>query len=111
MTTMTPPVFQQAGQSVLATRGSGREGGPGAEALAEVYAAARRFVATQRRADASARPTSLAEAIERDFLLFDLHEAGRDLRDAVEAADSGARGAAGGWHLGASPPLRARAAS
>jgi hypothetical protein len=59
--------------------------------LRDVLAAARRLVELQRRADTSAaaasQPASLADAIDRDFLLFDLHDAARELTAAVAAAD------------------------
>ncbi len=56
-------------------------------ALVGVLQAARRFVALQARAEAVAQPVNLADAIERDFMLFDLHEAGTDLRRAVQEAE------------------------
>jgi hypothetical protein len=58
--------------------------------LRDVLSAARRFIDLQARADAAQSaqaPASLADAIERDFLLFDLHDAARDLRDAVSVAE------------------------
>lgn len=58
--------------------------------LLDVLGAARRFLELQARADsalAAHAPATLADAIERDFLLFDLHDAKRDLREAVEAAE------------------------
>ena len=55
--------------------------------LHDVLSAARRFLEIQARADAPHAPTTLADAIERDFLLFDLHDAARDLRDAVSVAE------------------------
>jgi hypothetical protein len=58
--------------------------------LHDVLGAARRFLDLQARAVAAQSaqaPASLADAIERDFLLFDLHDAARDLRDAVSAAE------------------------
>ena len=56
--------------------------------LMEVLVAARRLLALQARAGLDHVPGSLADAIDRDFLLFDLHDAARDLRDAVEAAEA-----------------------
>ncbi|UFN49854.1 hypothetical protein LPC08_04210 [Roseomonas sp. OT10] len=57
--------------------------------LMEVLVAARRLLALQSRLDSGARAAGcLAEAIDRDFLLFDLHDAARDLREAVEAAEA-----------------------
>ncbi|MCO6415954.1 hypothetical protein JYK14_07150 [Siccirubricoccus sp. KC 17139] len=59
--------------------------------LRRVFEAARRFVAYRARAAAlaveSCEETSLAEAIERDFLLFDLGRAEHELREAVLALD------------------------
>lgn len=58
--------------------------------LHDVLSAARRFLDLQARADAAhsaQAPATLADAIERDFLLFDLHDAARDLRDAVSVAE------------------------
>jgi hypothetical protein len=58
--------------------------------LRDVLAAARRFLDLQGRAEAAQAaqaPATLADAIERDFLLFDLHDAQRDLRAAVNAAE------------------------
>ncbi len=62
------------------------------EAMRQVFEAARRFVACRERAAAMAMgrippATTLAEAIERDFLGFDLEEAERQLREAVVTAD------------------------
>ena len=62
-------------------------------ALMEVLRAARALIALQDRSTALARaaqtgPTSLTDAIERDFLTFDLQDAVTVLRDAVAAADA-----------------------
>ncbi len=64
----------------------------GRETLRLVFDAARRFIACRERAAAVAMgrippARTLAEAIERDFLGFDLEEAERALRDAVIGAD------------------------
>ena len=56
--------------------------------LMEVLVAARRLLAMQSRMNAVVVPESLADAIERDFLLFDLHEAAQELHDAVEIAET-----------------------
>jgi len=58
--------------------------------LRDVLGAARRLLDLQDRAtaaQAAQAPATLADAIERDFLLFDLHDAQRDLRKAVAAAE------------------------
>ncbi|TCZ55099.1 hypothetical protein [Roseicella aquatilis] len=60
--------------------------------MRRVIEAARRFVACRERAVALRRgripePASLAEAIDRDFLGFDIARAERDLRAAVIALD------------------------
>lgn len=59
--------------------------------LRQVFEAARRLVAYRERAAALAardlHPPSLAEAIDRDFLAFDIGRAERALRAAVIAAD------------------------
>jgi len=57
-----------------------------------VVEAARRFIACRELATAMAAghlppPKSLAEAIQRDFVAFDLSRAERDLREAVIAAE------------------------
>ncbi len=57
-----------------------------------VVDAARRFIACRELATAMAAghlppPKSLAEAIQRDFVAFDLTRAERDLREAVIAAE------------------------
>jgi len=57
-----------------------------------VVDAARRFIACRELATAMAAghlppPKSLAEAIQRDFVGFDLSRAERDLREAVIAAE------------------------
>jgi|GEM_PF-4078411 hypothetical protein len=60
--------------------------------LHRVFDAARRFVACRELATAMASGNlpparSLAEAIQRDFLAFDLTRAERELREAVIAAE------------------------
>lgn len=60
--------------------------------LRRVFDAARRLVACRELATAMASGTlpparSLAEAIQRDFLAFDLTRAERELREAVIAAE------------------------
>jgi hypothetical protein len=56
--------------------------------LLRVLETARRFIACRERAATTAAPAAtLAEAIERDFLAFDLSRAERELRDAVIAID------------------------
>jgi hypothetical protein len=62
------------------------------DTLHRVFDAARRFIACRERAAAVAMgrippPRTLGEAIERDFLGFDLEEAERALREAVTTAD------------------------
>lgn len=62
-------------------------------ALMEVLRAARALLAVQDRSHALARasqcsPPSLTDAIERDFLTFDLQDASQVLREAVAAADA-----------------------
>lgn len=55
--------------------------------LMEVVIAARRLLVIQSRLDTTLLPKSLSDAIERDFLLFDLQEAALNLRHVVEAAE------------------------
>jgi hypothetical protein len=62
--------------------------GEGDPALLKVLDSARRFIAFHERAAAIAAgkippPRTLAEAIDRDFLAFDLERAARELREAV----------------------------
>lgn len=62
-------------------------------ALMEVLRAARALLAVQERSHALSRasqasPPSLTDAIERDFLTFDLQDASQILREAVAAADA-----------------------
>ncbi|MCI0754617.1 hypothetical protein [Teichococcus vastitatis] len=64
----------------------------GMDGLMQVYAAARRLMLHRERARAlQARldraPDDLAEAIDRDFIEFDLMRAERRLRDALRAAE------------------------
>jgi hypothetical protein len=66
--------------------------GDSAETLCQVFDAARRFISCRERAAAVAMgrippARTLAEAIERDFLAFDLEDAERALREAVINAD------------------------
>ncbi|WP_431285298.1 hypothetical protein ACQW02_11065 [Humitalea sp. 24SJ18S-53] len=61
--------------------------------LMEVLRAARALLALQERSNALSRaaqasPPSLTDAIERDFLAFDVQDAFGVLRDAVAAADA-----------------------
>lgn len=63
-----------------------------APSLLRVFDTARRFVAYREREAALAAgklpaPRTLAEAIDRDFLAFELRRAERDLRDAVMSAE------------------------
>ncbi|MFT8242628.1 hypothetical protein [Roseomonas sp. BN140053] len=53
----------------------------------DVLAAAQRLNRVQERMAALTAPATLAEAIERDFLLFDLHDARRALRAAMHAPE------------------------
>ncbi|MDO9707974.1 hypothetical protein [Paracraurococcus lichenis] len=60
--------------------------------IRRVLDAARRFIAYRERAAALAKgrmaePATLAEAIDRDFLAFDITQAERELRAAVIALD------------------------
>ena len=64
----------------------------GMDGLIQVYAAARRLMAHRDRARALQTrldkvPDDLAEAIDRDFIEFDLMRAERRLRDAQRAAE------------------------
>lgn len=65
-------------------------GGSTAELL-RVFETARRFISCRTRAAALAERSdpvgTLADAIERDFLIFDLARAERALREAVTAID------------------------
>lgn len=61
-----------------------------APSLLRVFDTARRFIAYRERESAIATgtlppPRTLAEAIDRDFLAFELRRAERELRDAVVA--------------------------
>lgn len=63
-----------------------------APSLLRVFDTARRFVAYREREAALANgklpaPRTLSEAIDRDFLAFELRRAERDLRDAVIMAE------------------------
>jgi len=63
-----------------------------APSLLRVFDTARRFVAYRAReaalqTGAVRPPATLSEAIDRDFLAFELRRAERDLRDAVVALD------------------------
>ncbi len=89
---------QDQGMHSPARRGPARRGQvPRAIAaelvLMEVLRAGRALVALQDRSTALARaaqagPASLTDAIERDFLIFDLQDAVVVLRDAIAAADA-----------------------
>jgi hypothetical protein len=62
-------------------------------ALLRVLEAARSFLSYRDRLNAitfsdAARPRDLAEAIDRDFLLFDMETAAQALRAAVVAAEA-----------------------
>lgn len=63
-----------------------------APSLLRVFDTARRYIAYRERESAIATgtipaPRNLAEAIDRDFLAFELRRAERDLREAVVALD------------------------
>jgi len=63
-----------------------------APSLLRVFDTARRYVAYREREAALAAgklpaPRTLAEAIDRDFLAFELRRAERDLREAVISAE------------------------
>ena len=68
---------------------------PPPAAVRDLAAAARRLVALRDKAGpltavTPPEPRTLADAIDRDFLLFDLEQAVADLRAALAALDPGA---------------------